>query len=88
MIGITCGALIALIAYFWQDNPVFGLVVGGSLFCTLIMGALAGTVIPLALYRLKIDPAIASGPLITTLSDIFSLFVYFGTATFFITYLM
>lgn len=88
IIGTTCGLLIAGIAYFWQGSPILGLVVGSSLFLTLIIGTLAGTVIPLILYRCKVDPAVASGPLITTLNDIFSLTVYFGTASMFISYLM
>lgn len=88
IIGTTCGLLIAAIAYFWLSSPVLGLVVGMSLFLTLIIGTLAGTIIPLLLYRFKVDPAVASGPLITTLNDIFSLTVYFGTATLFISYLM
>ncbi|WP_066059065.1 magnesium transporter [Robertmurraya korlensis] len=84
IIGITCGILISLIAYIWQGNLMIGLVVGISLLLTLIIGTLAGTVIPLILYRLQIDPAIASGPLITTLNDIFSLLTYFGIATLFL----
>lgn len=87
IIGSTCGMLIAAIAYVWQGSPILGWVVGSSLFITLIIGTLAGTVIPLILYRLKIDPAVASGPLITTLNDIFSLTVYFGTASLFISHL-
>ena len=88
IIGIVCGVLISLIAFFWQGNAVLGAVVGSSLFLTLIIGTLAGTIIPLILYRLKIDPAVASGPLITTLNDIFSLVTYFGIATMFINHLM
>ncbi|GAB7386353.1 magnesium transporter [Bacillaceae bacterium] len=88
IIGTVCGILIAAIAYVWQGNPVLGLVVGISLFITLIIGTLAGTVIPLLLYRLNIDPAVASGPLITTLNDIFSLTVYFGTASLFLSHLL
>ncbi len=84
IIGITCGILISLIAFIWQGNLMIGLVVGISLLLTLIIGTLAGTVIPLILYRLQIDPAIASGPLITTLNDIFSLLTYFGIATLFL----
>ncbi len=84
IIGITCGILISLIAYFWQGNATLGLVVGFSLFLTLIIGTLSGAIIPLILYRLNIDPAIASGPLITTLNDIFSLVTYFGIATMFL----
>lgn len=88
IIGVTCGILISIIALVWQGNFVLGLVVGSSLLLTLIIGTLAGTVIPLVLYRLNIDPAIASGPLITTLNDIFSLVTYFGIATMFIHYLL
>lgn len=87
IIGITCGILIALIAYIWMGNPVLGFVVGSSLIITLIFGTLAGTIIPLILYRFKIDPAVASGPLITTLNDILSLLIYFGIATKFLAYL-
>ncbi|TKC14855.1 magnesium transporter [Robertmurraya kyonggiensis] len=88
IIGVTCGVLISVIALVWQGNFILGLVVGSSLLLTLIIGTLAGTVIPLILYRLNIDPAIASGPLITTLNDIFSLVTYFGIATMFIEYLL
>ncbi len=84
IIGLTCGVLISIIAYLWQGNAILGLVVGVSLLLTLIIGTLAGTVIPLILYRLNIDPAIASGPLITTLNDIFSLVTYFGIASAFL----
>lgn len=88
IIGITCGILISIVAYLWKGNIILGLVVGSSLFFTLIIGTLAGTLIPLLLYRFKVDPAVASGPLITTLNDIFSLFVYFGTATMFLSHLL
>ncbi|MGG1680242.1 magnesium transporter, partial [Neobacillus sp. NRS-1170] len=87
-IGITCAVLISIIAYIWQGNLILGAVVGCSLFFTLIIGTLAGTIIPLILYRFKIDPAVASGPLITTLNDIFSLLTYFGIATMFLKHLM
>lgn len=88
IIGITCSILISIIAYIWRDNLTLGLVVGSSLFLTLIIGTLAGTIIPLILYKFKIDPAVASGPLITTINDILSLLIYFGIATMFITKLM
>lgn len=87
IIGITCGLLISLIAFIWQGNLMIGVVVGLSLLLTLIIGTLAGTIIPLVLYRLNIDPAIASGPLITTLNDIFSLLTYFGIASLFLHHL-
>jgi len=88
IIGITCGVLIAIIGFIWQGSIVLGLVVGSSLLITLIVGTLAGTVIPLILYKLKIDPAVASGPLITTINDIFSLIIFFSIATAFISKLL
>ncbi len=88
LIGIVCGLLISAIAYLWQGNIYLGLVVGLSLLLTLIIGTLSGTIIPLILYKINIDPAIASGPLITTLNDIFSLITYFTIATLFLDYLL
>ncbi|WP_026688741.1 magnesium transporter [Alteribacter aurantiacus] len=87
IIGITCGILVFLIATVWQD-PMLGFVVGISLFTTLIIGTLAGTIIPLTLYKLGVDPAVASGPLITTINDIFSLLIYFGIASALLFYLI
>jgi len=88
IIGIICGFIISIIAFVWQGNAFLGLVVGSSLVMTLIIGTMAGTIIPLFLYKLNIDPAVASGPLITTLNDILSLIIYFGIATMFISYLL
>jgi magnesium transporter len=88
LIGVTCAIFISIIAYIWQGSFVLGLVVGSSLLATLIIGTLAGTVIPLVLHKFKVDPAIASGPLITTINDILSLLIYFGIATMFISKLM
>lgn len=88
IIGIVCAILIFLIAFFWQGNAILGVVVSSSLLLTLIIGTLSGTVIPLVLYKLNIDPAVASGPLITTINDIFSLIIYFSIASWFLHQLM
>ena len=88
IIGIVCSVVISIIAYIWQGSFVLGLVVGSSLLITLIIGTLAGTIIPLILHKFKVDPAVASGPLITTINDILSLLIYFGIATMFISKLM
>lgn len=87
LIGFICAVTIAAIAFIWQGNLVLGLVVGASLFATLIIGTMAGTIIPLILHQFKVDPAVASGPLITTINDILSLLIYFGIATMFLSYL-
>ncbi len=84
IIGTVCGLAVAAISYLWQGSGYLGLVVGLSLFLTLLIGTMTGTLIPLMLHRLRIDPAVASGPLITTINDLFSLSVYFGLATLFL----
>ncbi|HOV68830.1 MAG TPA: magnesium transporter [Clostridia bacterium] len=87
IIGLVCGALVSIVGFVWQGNIMLGLVVGGSLLTTLTIGTLSGTIIPLILYKLKVDPAIASGPLITTINDILGLLIYFGIASAFISIL-
>ncbi|MFD2703076.1 magnesium transporter [Paenibacillus shunpengii] len=87
-IGAVCGISVALVAGIWQSSFALGAVIGFSLILTIVIGTMAGTIIPILLHKLKIDPAVASGPLITTLNDLFSLTVYFGTATLFISYLV
>lgn len=88
MIGAVCSLLITGIAVIWQGELLLGFVVGLSLLLTLIIGTMAGTIVPIVLQYMNVDPAIASGPLITTLNDILSLLIYFGIATAFITKLM
>ncbi len=84
IIGLFCSSLIIIMIAIWKKSVALGLVVGLSLFFTLLIGTLVGALIPLFLDRLKIDPTVASGPLITTLNDVISLMVYFGLATFFL----
>jgi len=85
--GATCGILVTLIVYFWQNNFFLGLLVGISIFITLIVATLAGALVPIFMHKLKIDPAVASGPFITTINDIISILIYFGLATTFMHYL-
>jgi magnesium transporter len=85
--GAICGILVTFIVYFWQGELFLGVLVGISIFITLIIATLAGSLVPLIMHRLKIDPAVASGPFITTINDIISILVYFGIATAFMSYL-
>jgi magnesium transporter len=76
LIGIIVGIIIALVALVWQDNYVLGLVIGLSLCLTMITAATIGTLLPLIFTKIKIDPAIAAGPFITTTVDVGSLLIY------------
>jgi magnesium transporter len=86
--GLTCGVLITLVVYFWKGDLFLGCLVGISIFITLIVATLAGSLVPLIMHRLNIDPAVASGPFITTINDIISILIYFGIATAFMSYLI
>jgi magnesium transporter len=86
--GVTCGILVTMIVYVWQQNIFLGFLVGFSIIITLVIATLAGAFIPLLMHHFKIDPAVASGPFITTINDIISILVYFGLATIFMQYLI
>lgn len=79
--GSTCGVLIMFVIYFWKGELFLGMLVGIAILATLTVATLSGSVIPILMDRLKIDPAVASGPFITTINDIISIMIYFGIAT-------
>jgi len=72
------GALVALV---WFGFPELALVFGLALFVTLFFAAAIGVLIPLALRYFKIDPAVASGVFVTTVTDVFGFFTFLGVAT-------
>lgn len=73
--GTALSAIIYGIAMVF-GSPILGLVVSISLFTVIMFAAMFGTLIPLLLNRYKIDPALATGPFITTLNDVLGLFIY------------
>lgn len=85
--GFVCGSLISLTAFFWQGNPYLGLVVGTSMFITICVATLIGTLVPLLLNMAHIDPAITAGPFVTTIKDVTGLLIYFGIASLFLKFL-
>ena len=88
IIGATCGVVVAATIFLWQHSLTLGILVGISLFLTLIVATLAGSLVPLLMHKMKIDPAVASGPFISTINDLISIFIYFGLATTFMGYLL
>jgi magnesium transporter len=86
--GTTCGIVITIVIYLWKGELFLGFLVGISIMATLTVATLSGSVIPIVMDRLKIDPAVASGPFITTINDIISILIYFGIATAFMDYLI
>lgn len=82
MLGITCMiVLMGIISLFYKGNFLLAFIVGISLFFALSVAAVIGATVPIIINKLKIDPAVASGPFITTMNDIVSLLIYFTVAT-------
>lgn len=75
--GLVLSSLIFLYNILFSDTVTLAYTVGLSLFAVIIFASMFGTFVPLMLNRLKIDPALATGPFITTVNDIIGLFIYF-----------
>ena len=86
--GVVCAVITVGIVYFWKGELFIGLLVGAAICGSILIATLAGSFIPLLMHRLGIDPAVASGPFITTLNDVTSLMIYLGLATAFLSKIM
>ena len=75
--AVVCSLLIFAVNFALQESQALSYTVSIALFSVIITASLFGTLIPLLLNRLDIDPALATGPFVTTLNDIFGLFTYF-----------
>jgi len=80
--GIVFSVIIAAIAYFWYGNPGLGIVMGIAIIVNLVAGALAGALIPVILKRMSIDPALAGGVVLTTVTDVIGIFAFIGLASY------
>ncbi|SEO51156.1 magnesium transporter [Amphibacillus marinus] len=86
--GLTCGIAIWIIIYVWQGVFFLGFLVGLAITATLFVATISGALVPLLMHHFKVDPAVASGPFITTINDIISVIIYFGMATAFMQFLI
>lgn len=78
--GVALGILLGGVAYMWKGNPYLGLVIGGALALNTLMAVCLGALIPLVLKGFKLDPALASGPILTTLTDMCGFFLVLSFA--------
>jgi magnesium transporter len=79
--GLVLGTLLALAVWAWRGNIWLGLVVGVALALNTVVAVSVGGVVPLVLRGIRVDPAIASGPLLTTITDMVGFFFVLGFAT-------
>ena len=87
IIGAVCGGVTGAVARFWMGAPVVGVCIGTAMFLAISVAAGLGILIPLTFRKIGIDPAIASGPFITTSNDITGLLIYLSLATWLFRYL-
>lgn len=79
--GMAFAVITGVIAWLWFRVPGLGVVIGLAMICNMTAAALGGILIPLTLNRLKIDPAVASSPFVTTVTDVVGFFSFLGIAT-------
>jgi magnesium transporter len=78
--GAAVGVTVGLIGWWWKGSAVLGLVAGGAMVLNQLAAAFAGVMIPLGLRSLKLDPALASSIVLTTVTDVTGFFVFLGLA--------
>jgi magnesium transporter len=79
--GAALGMLLGLVAWLWRGNPTLGLIVGAALALNTLVAVSIGGTVPLVLKGLGVDPALASGPILTTVTDICGFFFALGLAS-------
>jgi len=79
--GLAFAVITGILAYIWFKVPGLGVVIGLAMICNLVAAALGGILIPLALNRLRFDPAVASSPFVTTVTDVVGFFSFLSIAT-------
>jgi magnesium transporter len=81
LMGIVCGGFASALALIFHHNPLIGLALGPAMAIGMSAASLLGAAMPMVLDIAGVDPAIASGPLVSTINDSLALAVYFSVAT-------
>jgi len=80
LLGVACGFIVGVIAWFWRNDVRAAFVIGGSIGLSLVTACALGLAVPSLLHRLKLDPKIAAGPVTLALADFVALVIYFTSA--------
>jgi magnesium transporter len=84
--GLSLGAVAAAVAYITKGEAMIGLILGMAMVCNMLTATVAGTLVPLGLKALRVDPALASSVFITTFTDVVGFGSFLGFATLFLKY--
>ncbi|MEE8622288.1 MAG: magnesium transporter, partial [Alphaproteobacteria bacterium] len=83
--GVLFAVLMGIVAWLWFASPAIGLVIAAAMVINLLVAGLAGVAIPLGLERTGVDPAVASGVVLTTVTDVVGFLAFLGLAALFLT---
>jgi magnesium transporter len=86
--GAANGLVLAAIAYLWKGQALLAVILGVALVFNMLVAAVVGTLVPIALKTFRVDPAIASSVIITTFTDVVGFFSFLGLATLLIRFLL
>tara|TARA_B100000029_G_C17350959_1_gene878878 strand:- start:16 stop:948 length:933 start_codon:yes stop_codon:yes gene_type:complete len=82
--GFIFAFLVGFVSAYWFNDSLLGIIIALAMILNLLIAGLAGTLIPITLHKLKIDPALASGVILTTITDVFGFLSFLGLASIFI----
>ena len=82
--GIIFAIIIGILSSYWFQNNFLGIVIASAMVLNLLIAGMAGIIIPLTLSKFKIDPALASGVILTTITDVFGFLSFLGLASIFL----
>ncbi len=82
--GLLFAALAGLVAWLWFGSPDIGMIIAAAMIVNMIVAGLAGTLVPLGLERMGVDPAVASSVFVTTVTDVVGFFAFLGMAAVFL----
>lgn len=85
--GLAVGAAVGAFAFLMEGQPLLGLIIGVAMIGNMLAAGLAGALVPLLLKKLKLDPALGSGVIVTTVTDVVGFGLFLGLATLFIQWL-
>jgi magnesium transporter len=86
--GLTTGLVLAVVAWLWKGQILLSLILAVALLFNMVVAAIVGTLVPVALRAFRIDPAIASSVIVTTFTDVCGFFSFLGLATLLLRFLM
>ena len=78
--GLVFAVVMGIVGVIWFGSPVLGYVIAAAMVVNLVVAGFSGTVIPVVLDRFGIDPALASGAFVTTVTDVVGFFAFLGLA--------